>query len=140
MKNISVLTGNLQQPFLLLTLESKKVKNTINFVVRYLLHFGGGLARLPETNVKLGIMCLLCKFSQVHLLTSPPLSPQQSQCEKILLKFCKTYRQQQGHSVINLTNRKIRMTFTNQKSQNVNRGEYIDIKLFRHFGDKTSLY
>ena len=48
MKNMSALTGNLQQPFLLLTLESKKVKNTINFVVRYLLHLES--AALPARN------------------------------------------------------------------------------------------
>ena len=48
MKNISALTGNLQQPFLLLSRESKKVKNTINFVVRYLLHLES--AALPARN------------------------------------------------------------------------------------------
>ena len=51
--------------------------------------------------------------SSTQRLTSAPLRPQQSQYEKIL--YFVEINRQQGQSVINLTNRKIRMTFTNQK-------------------------
>ena len=128
---MSALTGNLQQPFLLLTLESKKVKNTINFVVRYLLHLES--AALPARNK--------CEtWNYVSTLQNLPSSAHPQPSAKSIwenfIYFVKLNRQ--GHNVINLTNRKIRMTFTNpKKSQIVNGEKYIDIKLFRHFSDKT---